>query len=84
MTTLVSLRLDPEIRTRLDALAAATDRSRASIAAEAVKTYVVTQEWQIAAIQKGIDQADRGEFIDHARLKAKWEKRLATAVDKAR
>ena len=63
MTTLVSLRLEPEIRKRLDNLAIATERSRASIAAEAVKQYIDLQEWQIAAIQKGVDEANRGEFI---------------------
>jgi RHH-type transcriptional regulator, rel operon repressor / antitoxin RelB len=84
MTELVSLRLAPEIRKRLDDLARVTERSRASIAAEAVKQYVDLQEWQIAEIQKGIAQADRGEFIDHAKLKAKWEKRLANHLDKAR
>lgn len=84
MTTLVSLRLEPEIRKRLDNLAIATERSRASIAAEAVKQYIDLQEWQIAAIQKGVDEANRGEFIDHSKLKAKWEKRLAVAMDKAR
>lgn len=87
MTDLVSLRLDPDIRKKLDDLATATERSRAAIAAEAVKQYVITQEWQIAAIQKGVAEADRNEFIDHAKLKKKWEKRLATAtgsVDKIR
>ena len=84
MTDLVSLRLDPDIRKRLDALAVATGRSRSAIAAEAVKQYVDLQEWQIAAIKKGVEQADRGEFIDHARLKSKWEKRLAASMDKAR
>jgi RHH-type transcriptional regulator, rel operon repressor / antitoxin RelB len=84
MTDLVSLRLDPEIRKRLDDLSVATERSRASLAAEAVKQYIDTQEWQIAAIKQGIAAADRGEFIDHAKLKAKWEKRLATQMGKAR
>ena len=84
MTDLVSLRLEPDIRKRLDALAVATERSRAAIAAEAVKQYIDLQEWQIAAIKKGVEQADRGEFIDHARLKSKWEKRLAASMGKAR
>ena len=84
MTDLVSLRLDPDIRKRLDALAIATERSRAASAAEAVRQYVDLQERQIAAIKKGGEQADRGEFIDHARLKSKWEKRLAASMDKAR
>jgi RHH-type transcriptional regulator, rel operon repressor / antitoxin RelB len=84
MTELVSLRLDPDIRKRLDALAEATERSRSALAAEAVRQYIDTQEWQIAAIKKGIEAADKGELLDHAKLKAKWEKRLASALDKAR
>ena len=84
MTDLVSLRFDPDIRKRLDALAVATERSRADIAAEAVKHYVDLQEWQIAAIKEGIEQANRSEFIDHNKLKSKWEKRLAASMKKAR
>ena len=84
MTDLVSLRLDPDVRKRLDALALATERSRAAIAAEAVKQYIDLHEWQIAAIKKGVEQAEHGDFIDHAKLKSKWEKRLAAALDKAR
>ena len=84
MTDLVSLRLEPDIRKRLDALVVATERSRAALAVEAVKQYVDLQEWQIAALKKGVEQADRGEFIDHARLKSKWQKRLAASMDKAR
>ncbi len=76
MTEIVSLRLDAELRKRLDNLARATERSRASLSAEAVRQYLDTQEWQIAAIKQGIAQADRSELIDHAKLKAKWEKRL--------
>lgn len=84
MSDIVSLRLVPEVRERLDALAAAMDRSRASIAAEAVAQYLDQQAWQIAAIQKGIAAADRNEFIDHKKLKTKWEKRLASQMDGTR
>ena len=93
MSEIVSLRLDIETRQRLDELAAATERSRAVIAAEAVRQYLDTQLWQVGAIKAGIAQADEGIFVDHTKLKAKWEKRLArataeksaiTQVDKAR
>jgi predicted transcriptional regulator len=84
MSEPVTLRLDAATRKRLDRLAKATDRTRAALAAEAVRQFVEINEWQIAAIQKGVREADRGRFIDHARLKAKWEKKLAAAVDKAR
>ena len=84
MSEPMTLRLDAATRKRLDRLARTTDRSRAALAAEAVRQFVEINEWQIAAIQVGVREADRGRFIDHARLKAKWEKKLAAAVDKAR
>lgn len=82
MTDPVTLRLEPDIRKRLDKLAKATARSRAALAAEAVRQYVELNEWQIAAIEEGVREADASHFIDHARLKAKWEKKLAAALDK--
>jgi RHH-type transcriptional regulator, rel operon repressor / antitoxin RelB len=80
----VTLRLDAATRKRLDRLAKSTERSRAALAAEAVKQFLELNEWQIAAIQEGVQQADAGRFIDYVKLKAKWEKKLAAAVDKAR
>jgi len=84
MSEPVTLRLDPKTRKRLDKLAKATERSRAALAADAVRQYLDLNEWQIAAIQEGADDANRGRLIDHAELKAKWEKKLATAVDASR
>ena len=84
MSEPVTLRLDAATRKRLDRLARTTERSRAALAAEAVRQFVEINEWQIAATQQGVREADRGQFIDHARLKTKWEKKLAVAVDKAR
>ena len=84
MSETVTLRLDAKTRKRLDRLAKTTERSRAALAAEAVRHFVELNEWQITAIQEGVRDADRGRFIDHARLKAKWERKLAAAVDKAR
>ena len=70
MRALVTLRLDASTRKRLDRLAKMAERSRSALAAKAVKQFVELNEWQIAAIQKGVQQADSGQFIDHARLKA--------------
>ena len=84
MSEPVTLRLDAATRKRLDRLSKATDRSRAALAAEAVRQFVELNEWQIAAIEEGVRAANRGQFIDHAKLKAKWERKLAAAMDKAR
>ena len=51
MSEPVTLRLEPGIRKRLDQLAKATERSRAALAAEAVRQFVELNEWQIAAIE---------------------------------
>jgi len=84
MSEPVTLRLDAATRKRLDKLAKATERSRAALAADAVQQYLEVNEWQIAAIEEGVREANRGRLIDHSKLKAKWEKKLAAAVDPSR
>lgn len=84
MSEPVTLRLDAATCKRLDRLSKATDRSRSALAAEAIRQFVELNEWQIAAIEEGVREAEQSRFIDHARLKAKWEKKLAAAMDKAR
>ena len=84
MSEPVTLRLDASTRKRLEKLAKATDRSRAALAADAVRQYLDLNEWQIAAIRAGVREANRGRLIDHAKLKAKWEKKLAAALDVSR
>jgi len=44
---------------RLEALARATDRSRAWLAAHAVRTYLDLNEWQIQAVRAAVERADR-------------------------
>jgi len=77
-------KLDSRTRKRLNRLAKATNRSRAALAADDVHRYLDLNEWQIAAIEAGVREAGRGRMIDHAKLKAKWEKKLATALHAAR
>ncbi len=57
----MTLRLDSRILQRLDELAQATDRSKAWLAAQAVKTYLDLNEWQIKAITEAAKRADRRE-----------------------
>jgi RHH-type transcriptional regulator, rel operon repressor / antitoxin RelB len=58
----MTLRLDPELRKRLDGLAKAQRRSRSFVAAEAIREYVALNEWQIEEVKKSLEEADRGEF----------------------
>ena len=74
---IVTLRLDGELRKKLDKLAAATRRSRSFLVAEAIRDYVELNSWQVEEIRKGIAEADRGEFATDAEMKKlakKWSR----------
>jgi predicted transcriptional regulator len=63
---LVSLRIEEELAERMTNLAKATGRTKSFIATQAIQDYLALQEWQVAAIQEGVDAADQGELVDHA------------------
>jgi predicted transcriptional regulator len=71
----VTVRLEPDLRKRLDRLAKAQRRSRSYVATEAIREYVKVNEWQILETQKALAEADRGEFAspeDVRRVFKKW------------
>lgn len=75
MTTTMTIRLEDEVKNRLDVLAEATQRSKSFLAAEAIKAYVESNEWQIAEIQAALIEAEAGDFAsdgDVADLAQKW------------
>jgi plasmid stabilization system protein ParE len=55
----MTLRLDAGTLRRLEALARATDRSRAWLAAHGVRTYLDLNEWQVQAVRTAVERADR-------------------------
>ncbi len=59
----LSVHTKPETRDRLDAIARATNRTRSSLANEAIEQYVAHQDWLVTEIQKGLAAADRGELV---------------------
>ncbi|KWV51932.1 hypothetical protein AS026_05560 [Rhizobium altiplani] len=62
MTTAFTVRVSDETASKLNQIAEKLDRSRAYMAAEAIEAFVEQQEWQLAEIEAGLDEADRGEF----------------------
>ena len=75
-STTLTVRLDQSVKKRLEAAAARVRRSKSFLAAEAIEEYLSVQEWQIEAIRRGIEAADRGELVPHDRIKA-WAKSIA-------
>ena len=66
----MTLRLDSATLRRLDQLAEVTQRSKAWLAAQAVKDYLELNAWQTRAISAAVKRADaRGsKFIDHEKV----------------
>jgi predicted transcriptional regulator len=69
-TAPVSVRLETDLNDRLSAIAAALDRPKSWIIEQAVRNFVAVQEWQLAAIDEGIKEADAGELIPHEDVEA--------------
>lgn len=62
MSTTMTIRLEPELKQRLDQLAEATQRSKSFLATQALRDYVELNEWQIQEIKEAIKEADDGDF----------------------
>ena len=71
------MRVPDETAAKLDQLAEKLDRSRSYMAAQAIEDYVARETWQLAEIESGLAEADRGEFAsdeDIAATLAKYVK----------
>lgn len=62
MSTTMTIRLTPELKSRLDQLAKATSRSKSFLAAEAIRDFIELNEWQVQEIKDAIKEADNSDF----------------------
>ncbi len=60
--TAFTVRLPDEVADKLDKLAEKLDRSRSYMAARAIEDFIAREEWQLAEIEAGVAEAERGEF----------------------
>ena len=78
MSTTMTIRLEPDIKGRLDVLADATHRSKSWLAAEAIREYVELNEWQIHEVRAALTEADSQAFASETEVQAfteKWKPR---------
>ena len=71
----ITVRVSEEIDTRLNRLAQKLDRSKSEVAEQAIEDFVAREEWQLAEIEAGLAEADRGDFAsdeDVVRILAKY------------
>ena len=69
-STVLTIRLDPDIKQRLDRLAASDQRSKSFIAAQAIATYVQNREWW----EERLAKARSSGFAKDAEVDAFFEK----------
>lgn len=76
MSKTMTIRLEDEVKERLDRLADSTNRSKSYLAAEAIRAYVEINEWQVAEIRAALKEADARDFAsekDVTALAKKWK-----------
>lgn len=64
MSELMALRIPVEVLSNIDAIAAATERSRSFIITRALKTYLLNEGADILAAIKGREQIASEEYED--------------------
>ncbi len=68
-STTFTVRVEPEVKKRLEKLAKSTGRTRSFLAAEALNEYLDVNEWQVAGVKRAIASLDRGEGVSHQEVK---------------
>jgi predicted transcriptional regulator len=63
-----TVRILEETSDKLDELAVKMDRSRSFLAAKAIEEFVAREAWQLAEIEAGLAEANRGEFASEAEV----------------
>jgi RHH-type transcriptional regulator, rel operon repressor / antitoxin RelB len=76
MSSTMTIRIDDEVKDRLDRLAESTQRSKSFLAAQAIAQFVEMNDWQVAEIKAALGEADAGDFVadqDVTALARKWK-----------
>jgi predicted transcriptional regulator len=61
----MEVHFSPDVETRLQQLAFANGKDAEQLVKDTVARMLENQTRFIAGVQKGIEQADRGEFVEH-------------------
>jgi predicted transcriptional regulator len=71
----VEVDFTPELEAKLSRLAAEQGRDTQALVKEAVERFVNYDEWFLGEVEKGLAEADRGEFVDHEEVRKLIERR---------
>jgi predicted transcriptional regulator len=65
----MEVHFSPDIETRLQQVASANGKDPEQLVKETVNRMLENQARFIAGVQRGIEQADRGELVDHSEVR---------------
>lgn len=72
----MELRLTPELQAKVERAAAENKSDAAEYVQQLVEHYVDHDQWFRKQVQKGLDQLDMGEYVEHEEVWARMEKLL--------
>jgi len=70
----MDIQLTPEQETQFAHLAAEEGREKGELIQEALSRYLADEARFVAAVKKGFDSLDRGEYVTHADVGARIER----------
>jgi predicted transcriptional regulator len=73
----MEVELTPELRAKLEEVAAQQGRDAQSLVREAVERLVDYDKWFVREVEKGLAQIERGEVLEHEEVGARMEKLLS-------
>lgn len=77
MSAPFSIRLDDELKQKVNALCEITERSKAYVTTKALEEYLARNQWKAEAIKQAKQDAKTGEFISQDAMMA-WANSLGT------
>lgn len=79
-TETFSMRMDAEVKRRLEKKAASLDRSAAWVAQQAISAYLAREEALAESVRAALAEADKGVFISGEAVE-RWMDRWADGFD---
>ena len=76
-STPFSIRIEDEVRDKLEKICTLTERSKAYITSKAIEEYVELNSWKVEALKQAKKEAAKGEFISHDAM-GEWINSLNT------
>jgi RHH-type rel operon transcriptional repressor/antitoxin RelB len=75
MSDVMTVRVEPDVKQRLERLAKATARTKSFLAAEAIRAYLDLNEWQVSEIEAGLREVDAELFASDEDVHAAFAKK---------